>query len=195
MNGFGKRIILASGSPRRQDLLKQIGLSFEVVVKPVDETVPSSMPPNEAVSELALRKAREVAEDYTDCIIIAADTVVFKDNRILGKPLNQIDAFNTLKYLNGSGHHVVTGFCILDQAENRVFLDSADTKVFFRNLSDAEIQAYVDSGEPMDKAGSYGIQGLGAVLVDHIEGCYFNVVGLPLTKMTETLKKVGVFVL
>lgn len=193
MNDNGKKIILASGSPRRQDLLKQIGLSFEVVAKPVNETVPNDMAPDEAVCELALRKAREVAAEYGDCLVIGADTVVVKDDKILGKPVNPTDAFNTLKYLNGSDHKVITGFCILNG--NKVFLESVTTTVFFRNLSDEEIQAYVDSGEPMDKAGSYGIQGLGAVLVDHIEGCYFNVVGLPLTKLAENLKKLGVFVL
>ncbi len=190
-----KKLILASASPRRQELLRQIGLCFEVTVKPVDETLPKGLSYDEAVCRLAYRKAREVALEEKEGIIIGADTVVVYRDKVLGKPAGFSDAVNTLRNLSGDNHLVITGFCVIDAATGKVVTASETTRVFFRRLTDAEIEAYVSSGEPMDKAGSYGIQGLGAVLVDKIEGCYFNVVGLPLAKLASVLKEFGVDVL
>ncbi len=190
-----KKVILASSSPRRQKLLRQIGLRFEVKVKPVDETLPEWLSYDEAVCELAYRKAKEVVLEEKEGIIIAADTVVIHRDKVLGKPADYSDAVKTLRDLSGDNHLVITGFCVIDAATANVATASETTRVFFRRLTDAEIEAYVSSGEPMDKAGSYGIQGLGAVLVDRIEGCYFNVVGLPLAKLASALKEFGVNVL
>jgi len=190
-----KKIVLASASPRRQELLKQIGLDFEVKAAQVDETLPLNLPPGEAVCELAYRKARETAGAIGDGIVIGADTVVVNGDTVLGKPADYADAFETLRRLSGKDHLVITGFCVMDAATGKVAKASESTRVIFRRLTDREIQAYVDSGEPMDKAGSYGIQGLGAVLVESIEGCYFNVVGLPLTRLAIVLKDFGVEVL
>ncbi len=190
-----RKIILASASPRRQELLSQIGLRFEVITKPVDETIPEGVPPVEAVCELAYRKAREVAGSVKEGIVIGADTVVVDGDAILGKPAGFDDAVQALSGLSGSDHLVITGFCVMDAATGKIVKASETTRVFFRRLTGAEIEAYVRSGEPMDKAGSYGIQGLGAVLVDRIEGCYFNVVGLPLAKLAMVLGDFGVEVL
>ncbi len=190
-----KKLILASASPRRQELLKQIGLRFEVLFKPVDETLDKHLRPQDAVCELAYRKAREAADVVNEGIVIGADTVVVYNDIILGKPLDREDALNTLRTLNGSTHLVITGFCIIDTATSKFVKDSSTTEVVFRELTDKELLAYVDSGEPMDKAGSYGIQGLGSILVERINGCYFNVVGLPLTKVALALKDFGVEVL
>ena len=190
-----KKLILASASPRRQELLKQIGLSFEVIVKPVDETLDERLCPQDAVCELAYRKAREAADVVGNGIVIGADTVVVYKDMILGKPLDREDALNALKTLQGSTHQVITGFSIIDTATHKVVKGSDTTEVVFRELTDKEMLAYVKSGEPMDKAGSYGIQGLGSILVERINGCYFNVVGLPLTKVALALKDFGVEVL
>ena len=195
MEPNSKKLILASRSPRRQELLRQVGLSFEVMINPVDETVLPGIPPTEAVAELAYRKAMAVAAHLSEGIVIGADTVVVHRGKILGKPLDIDAAINTLKSLSGTDHLVITGFSVIDCAAGRLLKASETTLVFFRRLSDAQIEAYVRSGEPMDKAGSYGIQGLGAVLVDRIAGCYFNVVGLPLSSLAEVLRQFGVEVL
>lgn len=190
-----KKIVLASASPRRQELLRQIGLKFEILIRPVDETLPSGLPPQEAVCELAYRKAKEAADSGKWGIFIGADTVVVHQDKVLGKPTDFSDAIDTLRKLSGSDHLVITGFCVINAATGKTVKTSESTRVFFRHLTDVEIKAYVDSGEPMDKAGSYGIQGLGSVLVDRIEGCYFNVVGLPLAKLALVLKQFGIEVL
>ena len=195
MESSEKKVILASGSPRRQELLNQLGLRFRVAVNPVDETVPLETEPSEAVCELAYRKASAVAAIYNKGIIIGADTVVVYRGQILGKPSGVTDAADTLRRLSGDDHLVITGFCVMDSATGRLLKASETTRVFFRRLSDDQIKAYIRSGEPMDKAGSYGIQGLGAVLVERIEGCYFNVVGLPLSSLTQVLREFGVEVL
>jgi len=184
------KIILASGSPRRKDLLTQVGIPFEVIVSNADETITG--PPDQQVQALALRKAIAVQNtrpSHND-IILAADTLVYIDNKVLGKPETPSEAFNMLKSLAGRSHTVYTGVAILHGSEKQVFVDS--TKVFFRNLSDSEIQAYIATGEPMDKAGAYGVQDKGALLVDHIEGDYFTVVGLPIAKVGAALREMGI---
>ncbi|PKM82990.1 MAG: septum formation inhibitor Maf [Firmicutes bacterium HGW-Firmicutes-14] len=187
-----KKIILASASPRRQELLRQIKVPFETVIIPADETVPEGLSPTEAVKELAFRKAKAVAGQVNGGIIIGADTAVIYRDEFLGKPSGTSDAVETLQKLSGNDHLVITGFCVMDSATGKVVKASETTRVFFRRLTGREIYAYVKSGEPLDKAGSYGIQGLGAVLVEYIEGCYFNVVGLPLTRLALVLKDFGI---
>jgi len=190
-----KKIILASSSPRRLEILRQIGLRFEVKAHEVDETIPAGMQPHQAACELAFRKAWGTAQLEPGAIVIGADTIVVHENLILGKPLDQSDAVETLRSLSGSDHLVITGFCVIETATGKVVKANETTRVFFRQLTDAEINAYAESGEPMDKAGSYAIQGLGAVLVEKIDGCYFNVVGLPISQLSQVLKDFGVNIL
>ncbi len=187
-----QEIILASASPRRKQLMEQIGLAFSCLTADVDETGSENLSPEEMVSQLAWQKAQAVTGYRNNAIIIAADTVVVLDDLIMGKPANQEDARQKLALLSGKEHQVITGICIINQQEQSHAIEVEITRVFFRNLSDAEIQAYLDYGEWVDKAGGYGIQGLGALLVDRIEGCYYNVVGLPLTRLYHMLNKQGV---
>lgn len=188
-----KKFILASASPRRKEILENIGLEFEVAVSDTDEGQidAAALPVSVYVQELALLKATSVAKmrKSGDELIISADTVVCIDGEILGKPKDREDAFRMLKMLSGNCHSVFTGICVMNTKNAFSVCNSVETKVYFRNLSDEQIQSYVESGEPMDKAGAYGIQGLGSVLVEKIDGDYFNVVGLPATKLSEILKK------
>lgn len=185
-------IILASASPRRRELLGNMGLDFKVVVSDADESsVDASVPPHIYVQELALLKATATAEQVIknkNAIIISADTVVVNDGKILGKPKSETEAFNMLKSLSGKGHKVYTGFCVLRVKDAYTVCRHAETEVVFKTLTDEKIKRYVESKEPMDKAGAYGIQGLGAMLVDYIHGDYFNVVGLPVSALADTLE-------
>jgi len=190
-----KPIILASASPRRKQLLEQIGLPFEVLVSGVDEEVPAGLEHGEVAEYLAVSKARAVARQVDEGLVIGADTIVVQNHVILGKPNNPEEARAMLASLQGTGHRVITGVAVIDAVSGREELGHETTRVFFRDLSREEIAAYVASGEPMDKAGAYGIQGLGALLVDRIEGCYFNVVGLPLTRLALMLKGFGINIL
>lgn len=181
------KLILASNSPRRAEILKQGGFSFEKRVADTDETLPNGILPAEAVEVLAQRKGRAVPR-AADEVLLAADTVVALDGRILGKPADSADAEAMLKMLSGRTHSVFTGVYITDG--EREFLFHTETRVTFYPLTQAEVAAYVQSGEPMDKAGAYGIQGRGALFVEKIDGDYFNVVGLPLAKTAKMLKEV-----
>ena len=182
-----KKIILASSSPRRKELLETAGVEFEIHVKDVDESVPEGTPPAEAAKMTAAKKATVIAEEYADGIVIGADTIVVAGEKILGKPKNKEDAVNMLRMLSGVEHEVITGVCIINGGEKDSFAQIS--KVKFYELTDEEIETYVASGEPMDKAGSYGIQGLGCTLVEHIEGDYFNIVGLPVAEVCRRIKK------
>lgn len=178
-----KKLILASASPRRQLLLRQIGLQFEVRESGADENVPEGITPDRLVRMLSERKASAVAKKEMDAMIIGADTIVVLDKNILGKPVDQKDAANMLKMLSGRTHEVYTGFTIIDRPSNTSVSAVEVTKVTFRPLGEEEITAYVKSGSPMDKAGAYGIQDdYGAVFVEKIDGCFYNVVGFPLAK-------------
>ena len=188
-----KKIILASASPRRRDLLDQIGLEFEIKPSDVDESIPEN-DPIKLVKKLALLKARDIAQNV-EGIVIGADTIVVDDQTILGKPETREDAFEMLKGLSGKQHQVITGVAVIDTESDREWVDLGITQVFFRSLSDAEINDYIDSGEPMGKAGSYAIQEKGALFVEKIEGDFFNVVGLPLVKMAELLKEIDANIL
>jgi septum formation protein len=189
------KIILASASPRRYELLKQIKIPFTVQVSKINENKIKMGKPQNWVQNLALEKALDVAQSIDEGLVIGADTVVVKENRVLGKPLTSEEAMSMLNFLSGSTHQVMTGIAIVNAVNQRIFTDVEITTVKFRNLTEQEIYSYVASGEPMDKAGAYGIQGLGALLVEGITGCYFNVVGLPLNKLALGLKKFGMEVL
>lgn len=185
-------IILASNSPRRRDLLRQIGLEFASDPADVDESVLPDETPEGYAIRVAREKALTAARRNRAGVVIAADTIVVLDGAILGKPRDAEDAERMLRMLSGKVHRVITGLAVMDAASGRVLERAANTAVRFRNLGDREIRGYVGSGEPLDKAGAYGIQEKGALLVESIEGCYFNVVGLPLTLLVEMLAEFGI---
>jgi septum formation protein len=184
-----QRLILASGSPRRKELLSNLQLNFEVVVSEIEEIVDESLQPEEVVMDLAFQKANAVAQIHSDAIVLGSDTVVVFDGEILGKPMDEEDSFRMLKMLSGNTHEVLTGVSIISPQETITFYER--TEVTFWELTDDEIRAYIASGEPADKAGSYGIQMLGSVLVKRINGDYFAVVGLPVSRTKRELKKLG----
>ena len=182
------RVILASSSPRRADLLSQIGLTFEIYPSDIEEpTFNGSITPASATQQLASMKAKSVAERYTEGVIIGADTLVAYKNELIGKPDNPEHARRILKKLSGKKHKVVTRVCLINVELSKEITWNEVTKVYFRELNPVEIEEYVNCGEPLDKAGAYGIQGRGAAFVNRIEGCYFNVVGLPLASLIEQL--------
>lgn len=183
------KLILASNSPRRRILLEDLGVSFEVRASNVKEDIKENIPPYEVAVEIAHNKAQSIAESIDDdAIIIAADTIVVAE-RILGKPTDEENAYQMLKELSGRSHEVVTGMAIIQRPINKVVIDYCVTRVFFKELTDLEIRKYIATGEPMDKAGAYGIQGRAALFVEGIEGDYFNVVGIPLYKLQQLLTK------
>jgi len=187
-------IVLASNSPRRKELLRQIGLTFTAEAAHVDEGhLPGERPETYAV-RLAVEKAEAVAIKHRigENIIIAADTVVALGDTILGKPVDAADAIRMLTRLSGRVHKVISGLVVMDARTGDVQSDHVDTMVWFRTLTYEQILWYVDTKEPLDKAGAYGIQGKGALLIDRIEGCYFNVVGLPLSRLGEMLLNAGI---
>ena len=184
-------IVLASQSPRRQELLTQMGLFYRVHAVDIDEHMDRLLAPGLLVETISREKAAACAAlEGPGPLIIAADTVVAKGHTILGKPHNKEEAANMLRLLSGAVHQVYTGFTVW-QGE-RFVTQSECTRVPFRSLSGEEIQAYVDTGEPMDKAGAYGIQGMGSLLVEGIQGDYFNVMGLPVCALGRVLKEFGI---
>ena len=190
-----KKIILASASPRRREILGTTGLRFEICVSDYEEDLGLKKGPRALARFLSRKKAEAIAHKYKNAIIIAADTfIVFKD-KLLGKPHTAEEATKMLTMLNGKAHSVITGFTVLDTGGNKSVSRSVETKVYFKKLGRKEIKAYVNTKEPLDKAGAYAIQGLGAVLVEKIEGDFLNVVGLPLRALTKSLKEFGVNVL
>ncbi len=190
-----KKIILASQSPRRKALLDQIGLLFEVHVSDFDESLVILENPVALVEQLSLEKAKTVAKKYSDAIIIGSDTVIVLDNKIIGKPKDAVDAKKILQSLSGKVHMVVTGLTVIDTATNKTITTSEKALVTIRDLSDKEIDAYVATGEPLDKAGAYGIQEKGGMFIPKVEGDYFTVVGLPMPKLVVILKEFGVSVI
>lgn len=185
---LGRRLILASGSPRRVSLLGQIGLLAEVIPSGIDEEMDTNSTPGENARRLAIEKARSVAKGINDGLVIGADTIVVIEGRVLGKPRDREDAVQMLLQLGGRTHTVITGFCILDRPSDEFVSEIEETKVTFRALPRAEVERYVDGGSPMDKAGSYGIQDdYGAVFVTRVEGCFYNVMGFPLAKFYQSL--------
>ena len=184
-------IILASGSPRRKELLKMAGLKFSVIPSDIPEYVPDSVPPEKRSGFLAELKASAMSVFHPQDIIIGADTVVLCEGRILGKPKTAEEAREMLSFLSGKVHSVLTGVSIIYSDDEDADTFISETKVEFYPLSEEEIDAYVATGEPMDKAGAYGIQGKGCRLVKRIEGDYFTVVGLPVAEVMRRLKAHG----
>ncbi|WP_174704806.1 Maf family protein [Paenibacillus physcomitrellae] len=185
-----KSIILASTSPRRQELIAVLGIPFSVIPSYADETLEPEWSPEQAVSELALRKAQQVYDSLNgrpQAIIVGSDTVVVRDEQILGKPEDEGHAAQMIASLQGRSHEVYTGVACLDAESGRAVVRSRMTRVTMKPMSEGQVSAYVRSGEGLDKAGAYGIQGLGSTLVTGIEGDYFNVVGLPLSLLADML--------
>ncbi len=190
-----KPIILASASPRRKEILEKTGLAFKVDAGAYEEETPSGLRPRSLARFLSAEKAKAVAGKYRNALVIAADTFIVFRKSILGKPYTPKEARRMLALLSGRTHSVITGFTIMDTSTNRKISRSVETRVSFRKLERREIESYISSGEPLDKAGAYAIQGLGGALVRKIEGDYFNVMGLPLSEMVEALKKFGIHAL
>lgn len=182
-------LILASGSPRRREMFSLIGLKFTVVPSDADENIPPC-PPAEFVEQLALRKAAAVKKDRPGCCVVGSDTIVALDGDIIGKPADEEDAFRILSRLSGKTHTVYTGLAVLTDTTAEVLHDAV--KVTFAAMSAQEIRDYIASGEPMDKAGAYGIQGPGGVFVERVEGCYFTVIGMPLPRLYQALERAGI---
>ena len=190
-----KKIILASSSPRRKELLSLTGLKFTVDSGDFEEEMTSSISPRALARRLSRGKAETVALKYRNALVIAADTFIVFRRKLLGKPHTRKEAVKMLGTLNGRTHSVITGFTILDTASGKITSRSVETRVHFRKLTAPEILAYARTGEPLDKAGGYAIQGMGSLLISGIEGDYFNVIGLPLAALAEALRDFGVFVL
>lgn len=190
------RLILASGSPRRRELLKRAGYDFEVIVSHAEEEACSDTAPERLAVHNACIKARSVSHELSEDgsartpLVIGADTIVVHRGTVFGKPADEETAHETLAALSGDTHQVITGVCLSTPDNELVFAETTD--VVFRRLSDTEIDAYIATGEPMDKAGAYGIQGGAAAFVDHIDGDYDNVVGLPVARLVSELDRLGV---
>jgi septum formation protein len=187
LNDF--KIILASRSPRRQQLLRELGLKFDVIIREYDEYYPEGIDGKEIAMYVAHEKAASFKAEISDNeIVIAADTIVWCNNQVLGKPLNHEDATRILKEISGNTHEVITGVSLLSKTKELTFSES--TKVTFEELSDEEIHYYIDNYKPFDKAGAYGIQEwIGIIACSHIDGSYFNVVGLPVQRLYKELQK------
>ena len=185
-----KKIILGSASPRRKELLKSLGIDFEIRVKDLKEEYPKNLKEKEISEFLAIQKSEQLSKTLkSDEILITADTIVVKDDRVLSKPKDKLEAKEMLQFLSGDEHSVITSVCLRNKQKQEIF--SSTTKVFFKSLSAAEIDFYVKEYKPFDKAGAYGIQEwIGLVGVEKIEGSYFNVMGLPLNKLYSELKNI-----
>jgi septum formation protein len=189
-------IILASASPRRSELLKQAGIPFAVRAGSVDEDLRKlNGDAADKAQQLAYMKASQVSKEIGKGIVLGADTIVVLDGEIFGKPADRADAFNMLSRLSGKEHFVITGLSLIDSQSGRVCMAYEQTKVKFAKLSEAEICSYISTGEPFGKAGAYAVQGVGALLVEGISGCYSNVVGLPLIRLRRMLEEFGIRIL
>jgi septum formation protein len=191
MTRANPRIVLASASPRRVELLSSAGIEFEVIPGDVSEEILTGETPEDYVERLARAKAEDVARKTGGRFFIGADTIVLCDGEIMGKPEDSADAERMLNKLSGIPHEVITGFAVYDKERDGVIADTVRTRVYFKQLRDEEIRAYIATGCPFDKAGAYAIQGGAAHMVEKIEGSYTNVVGLPLCEVVETLRRMG----
>ena len=191
------KVILASKSPRRVEILEKIVKEFEVVQSNFDEnTIDFKGDIEKYVKDLSRNKAIEVSKRLNEpSIVIAADTVVFQDGKVLEKPKNEEDAFSMLSSLSGNTHKVYSGICLINTYDDTVVTDCDCTEVRFSELNPRQIRNYINSGEPMNKAGAYGIQGLGGAFVEGIKGCYYNVMGLPLNKLYKALENYDITIL
>ena len=189
---MSRKIVLASSSPRRKDLLGSVGLRFTIQVPEVDESHNIGESPEDYALRLSREKALSVASYYdTDTVVIGADTVVVVSGDVLGKPASEKDAASMLETLSGIEHRVLTAFSLVRPESSLLHSEVVETFVSVKHLAAAEIQGYIKTGEPMDKAGAYGIQGVGAFMINGIRGSYTNVVGLPLVELLEALKILG----
>jgi septum formation protein len=190
-----RRIVLASASPRRKELLEQVGLGFTVDPSDFPENLRSDLSPEGLVKAISIGKATTIAKKYQDAVIIAADTIGVVRGNIIGKPHTEDEARKMLELISGKSHRVITGLTLIDSKTSKMITRIVETRVYIKKLSPLEIHNYVKTGEPLDKAGAYAIQGLGSVIVEKISGDYFNVVGLPLNALAECLKEFGVRIL
>jgi len=188
---MGNRLILASKSPRRCELLRRLGLDLEVVPSRIEEDFHEKESPEDRVLRLAQAKALEVGSQYPDCWIIAADTVVYVDHSMLGKPKDRKEAMDMLCRLSGKEHWVLTGFSVYHLEKGKRDREAVQTAVKVKRLTPVEMEWYVQTGEPFDKAGGYAIQGIGSFMIESIRGSYTNVVGLPLYELIEMLSRLG----
>ena len=184
-------LVLASISPRRKALLEQIGVPFEAVGSMADEALSKGMRPADIACQMAIRKAESVPHVNKNRWILGADTIVVMNRRVFGKPKDSRDCRDMLLGLRGKNHRVITGFCILDPGGKSVHLESVATKVRVKEMSEIEIEAYIKTGEPFGKAGGYAIQGIGSFMIEHIDGSYTNVVGLPVCEVVGALVTCG----
>ncbi len=182
-----EKLILASQSPRRKTLLETAGINLTVKASDIDETPDDRLSNEDLVKDLAKKKAKDVARLYPQAWVLGADTIVVIDNHILGKPESSEDAVSKLERLNNRTHEVYTGFCLYHHQKDTLVAKAVCTQVVFKNLTGLEINWYVNTGEPLDKAGAYGIQGIGSFLVKKIFGSYTNVVGLPVCEVVQEL--------
>jgi len=187
-----RRIILASKSKARKDLLKQIGLKFSVYVSKAKESHALNTGCGRLVVRNALIKAKDAARKFNTGVVIAADTVVLAGDKIIGKPKTLNEAFKTLKTISKKPQWVYTGLAVIDIDGNKTFTDYEKTKIYMLSLNDKQIRNYFKKVSPLDKAGSFDIQGLGGIFIDRIEGCFYNVVGLPLAKLAKLLERAGI---
>ena len=183
-----KKIILASGSPRRKELLADAGIKFDIDVSDYEEDMTLDLSPHKLAKYLSLGKARAVAGRYKDAVIVAADTFVVLKGEILGKPHTKEKAKEMLEKLSGQTHSIVTGFTIIETATGKTISEAHESKLYFREILTKEIDEYADSGEPLDKAGAYAVQGGGGKFVEKIEGDYTNIIGIPMKAFLEKLK-------
>ncbi len=192
---YMKKIILASGSPRRKEILENIGLDFDIVESGYGEDMTLDMMPTELAKYLSHGKAQDVAKKYSDHIIISADTFIVLNDEILGKPHTAEVAKKILNKISGQTLDVITGYTIIGSSIESPISNAITTKVSIKDLTDTEIDAYIKTNEPLDKAGAFGIQGKGALLIKEIHGDYFNIVGLPIASLADSLKKFNIHLL
>lgn len=182
-------IILASASPRRKEILENVNVKFTVVASNIDEVILDNEPPKELVMRLAFEKCMDVARKNEDALVIGADTIVVMDDQILGKPKNEEDACNMIELLSNKKHQVITGISLINLSLDKKVIDYVVSEVTFKDLSKETIRDYINTKESLDKAGAYGIQGYGSLLVESISGDYFNIVGLPISRISDLLKE------
>lgn len=182
-------IILASASPRRKEILGNTKVKFDVIKSEIDEVILEGEAPAQAVMRLAFEKCMDIASKNENNLVIGADTIVVLDGTILGKPKDKEDAINMIKKLSGRVHQVITGISLINLDANKKIIDYVVSNVKFKDLSHEDIIDYIQTNESLDKAGAYGIQGYGALLVEEIQGDYFNIVGLPISRLSDLLKK------
>lgn len=187
-----QKIILATTSPRRHGLALTMGLEFEIAPSNYEEDMSLKLEPKELVMRFANGKASDVAKRYKEGIVIGVDTIVVFNGKNIGKPKTKEEAFEMLKSYSGKKQYVYSGVCLIDCQTGKIINDCEITEVYFKKLDDKEISSYIETGEPMDKAGGYGIQGLSSIFIKKINGCYFNVMGFPVYNIYKNLKKLGI---